>query len=92
MGQNWHIAGNDHAEKELLQLRRRRVVRWLNKHVAGISERKQAPGSQPADEIRAHMDVRAGDQTKRDCLCVERFLQPQRRPSDCRTGIQVKPG
>ena len=51
MRQNRHIAGEHQFEKEVLQLRRRRMMRRFDQHVARIGERQQAARTQARDEI-----------------------------------------
>jgi hypothetical protein len=90
MGKDGHIAGDHEIEEEILQLRRRRMVRRLDQDVARIGDGKQAAGAQAGDEIRAHVDVGAGDQPQRNCLAVEDVLQLDSGLPDRRTGIMVK--
>jgi hypothetical protein len=66
------------------------MMRRLDEDIAGIGKSKQAAGAQPADEIGAHMDVSAGDQTQWNSLGVEHRLELKSSLPDRRTGIMVK--
>ncbi len=90
MSEDRHIACDHQVEKKLLQLGRRRVVRRLNQHVAGIGDGKELAGAKAGDEIRSHVNVRSSSQPKRDSFFIENILELQGGLPDSRTGIMVQ--
>jgi hypothetical protein len=75
MCEDGHIAGDQEIEKEILQLRRRRMVRRLDQDVAGIGDRKQSAGAKPGHKIGGHMNVSAGGQLEVNAVFIKRNLE-----------------
>ena len=61
MRQDRHIALDHQVEKEIFQLRRSRMVRWFDQHVARIGDREQLTGTKSRHESRGHVDIGATD-------------------------------
>lgn len=75
MGQHRHVSGNRQVEEEVLQLRRRGVMRRLDQHVARISDRQELARSKPGKEVGSHVDIRSGDQAQRNSVLIEHVLK-----------------
>ncbi len=90
MGQNRHIAGSHQIEEEGFEVRRHRMMRRLDQHVARIGERNQLSGAQAGHEILTHMHIGPMHQTQRDGFSLKALLQRRDRLPDRRSGIMVK--
>ena len=92
MRQDRYVARDHQVEEEILQLRRRRMMRRFNQHVARIGDGQEMAGTKPGNEIGGHVNVRAGGQAKRNSLLIEKFLESLGCLPNGRAGIMIKPG
>ena len=92
MSENWDISRDHQIKEKILQLRRRRVMRRFDQHVAGISNGQETAVAKPRDKIGRHMDIRPGGEAKRNPLLIEKVLQLRRRLPDGRSRIMIEPG
>jgi hypothetical protein len=90
MRKHRHVSGDRQVEEEVLQLRRRGVMRRLNQHVARISDRQELARSKSGNEVGGHVDIRTGDQAQRNSVLVERVLQRLSRLANRRPVIVVE--
>ena len=84
------VARDHQIEEKILELRRRRMVRRLDQHVARIGNGQETAGSEPRDEIGGHMDVRAGDKLQRNPFLIESCLKLLDGEPDVRPGIMIE--
>lgn len=89
MSQNWDEPPHHDAEKQVFEPGRRHVVRRLHEDIAGIGQRQQVAGPEPANEVGNDVIVGPGDQAQGDAMVVERPLELLCRLADLRAGILV---
>jgi hypothetical protein len=92
MGQNWNVSGCRQGEKEVLEPRRRHVMRRLDQHIPRVAERQQTACAETGYEIGDHVIVGTRSEAQCDARVVERMLQLRHGLADLRAGIVIKAG
>lgn len=92
MSQNWDETCRHDAEKQIFEPGRRHVVRRLHEDIAGIGQRQQVAGPEPANEVGNDVIVGPGNQAQGDAMVVEHPLELLRGLANLRTGILVNAG